>query len=354
MKTIENIVGFLGKRVAPFILLAGLAGCPPPTTPTPTPTPEEVTITKGADRLLSLQNANGSWDWDVTNATGPTSTTYYNITGITAEGLLDAYNVTKDAKYLDAAKKAGNYIVSTPISTTQKQNAFTVGFLYNLNSVTGDSQYKTKADAIMNSILYQNNYWEQTGTGSDTAVGCSATELATADATWRSGMSYTNPTRPITNPNGIVLWDMYKYPKDAKRFGDTSSFANDLAILGKNYIEGPGYTTIADYNALGLSAAVMGLKDAGVDYSSELSRLLAKQNSDGTFYADPVNEGVTQTTSYAVMALVKAGDKINAKRGVDAGMNHQSANGGWVESDGVEYSEVDSEAIQAITDYISK
>lgn len=76
-------------------------------------------ITGAADRLILLQDNNGlpsvkgnpsgavdgSWDWDVTNKTGPTNTTYLNIAGVTGHCLLDALKNTSDSKYLDAAKK---------------------------------------------------------------------------------------------------------------------------------------------------------------------------------------------------------------------------------------------------------
>jgi hypothetical protein len=94
-----SLIKILQNKALPYFLTAGLTFIPiscdtsggtdevvQPTTPTePTPpiqpeptqptipdyTAEKAVITKAADRLITLQNASGSWDWDVTNATGP-------------------------------------------------------------------------------------------------------------------------------------------------------------------------------------------------------------------------------------------------------------------------------------------
>jgi hypothetical protein len=79
------------------------------------------------------------------------------------------------------------------------------------------------------------------------------------------------------------------------------------------------------------------------------SALLASQLVDGSFESAP------QTTAYAVLALLKAGENDAAKKGVKYLVTNQSVNGGWVEdptaNPKVENPEDTSEAIQAIYNF---
>jgi hypothetical protein len=168
--------------LAGFVLVA--ASCHPPVpNPTDVYATEKEAITRTADRLVELQDndgidgqfadryedtlesgaPDGSWDWNVTGQTGPTGTSYYGITGITAEGLLTAYNVIGDVRYLDSAKKAGDYLIEimggSSVDITKRPSAGNILFLYHLGEVSGDSKYRTKANALMSNLLFGDNYW---------------------------------------------------------------------------------------------------------------------------------------------------------------------------------------------------
>jgi len=315
-------------------------------------------ITKGADRLIALQNANGSWDWVVTTATGPTATTDYNMAGVTGESLIDAYKLTGNAKYLDDAKKSGDYIVNVslaPDSIHSHQNAANILFLYHLNQVSGDVKYKTKADAIMHYILHEHEATDTFNTfDTDGTIGLSAQELANAVEHLRS------VERGYGAPIGIVPFDLFKFVEDAKDYGD-NDFAHNMAGIIKSYIEQPSYADGIWWYVLGLSTGISALSEVGLDYSSELTKLLAKQYPIGTW--EDTDSGI-QETAYATMGLEKVGDLTDAGKAVKVRIGDQISsgisNGGWrdpYDENGnpnhpTEITQVDSVIINALSDYI--
>jgi hypothetical protein len=108
-------------------------------------------IVAGANRVEALQRSDagweGTWYWifgQVGNAT--------NLTGVTALGLLEAYNDTKETAYLDSAVEAAGFIMAHlgADATDTKYHARTTApdivFLHKLGEVTGDGQYSTRAN----------------------------------------------------------------------------------------------------------------------------------------------------------------------------------------------------------------
>lgn len=298
---------------------------------------ERQAILGAADRMVKLQNANGSWDWDVTNQTAPTANTYANIAGVDAECLIDAYDLTNNTKYLDAAKKTGDYLVNIAITPTSKENSANILFLYHLKNASGNNTYKAKADAMMNHMLHETNGFSTFDT--DGITGLSAQELLNATMNNRSWAG---------NPSGIVAWDLYQFVQDAQKYGD-NAFAQDIASKVRSYIDQSGYNSSVTSYTLGLGAGIEASKDAGLNYTDYANKLIARQKADGSMNVDPINEGLVQTTAYALMAL----DKINspeAKKAAQYLVDNFGYNGlkGWLETDGVEYSESTSEAAHAL------
>jgi hypothetical protein len=294
----------------------------------------------GADRLIALQNTDGSWDWDVTNATGPTATTHLNIAGVTAMGLLDAYELTGDSKYLTAAEKTGNYLMTEIglLPDEQLFNAFNIIFLQHLSDIGGNSTYADFAEGKMEDLVTTVSYWKDNShpiCGSD---GCTAQELIDADEDVIRSWS--------TQPSGIVVWDMYHYVEAAQTVGE-NSFANNMSNVLDNYMSQTGFDDTIEYYELGLSGGILGLEKAGIDTSSYVTLLKAKQNTDGSFSDEPI-----QGTAYALMALKSVGETEAVSEAVsyltdNFGYGDPQIDG-WLEDDGVEYSEVTSEAVQAL------
>jgi len=92
--------------------------------------------------------------------------------GVTAVGLLGAYEITGNEGYLDTAKITGDALVAK--ATDESAGNFysqDIEFLAMLGAVAGDSTYSTKASDLMNHFMTQDNRY----CPSD---GCTAAELA--------------------------------------------------------------------------------------------------------------------------------------------------------------------------------
>lgn len=292
-------------------------------------------VTDAANRLITLQNINGAWDWVVTDAPGPTSTTYLNIAGVTAEGLLNAYNLTGNLTYLTAAENTGNYLISNygsdgSLSTILNSgsntniNAFNIKFLYDLGSISGNNVYTTEANVLMDKVI-------------------------AAYPTGSSLLSEDEAYRGTSNGEGIIVWDLYNYVNDAN-LDNNSTWANSLA----NALNTNSPLNIADTSdptyILGLSGLVM------VGNSSAETALISAQQQSGANAGSWYDaDGQVQDTAYATMALMNVGDAKDAMNGTIWLMNNQNYDsivGGWYDTMGIpvnnnEISEVNSEAIQA-------
>jgi hypothetical protein len=71
--------------------------------------------------------------------------------GLCGRALISAWELTKDARYLEAARKSGEWAMARPLVANWNYNAFSVGLLARLATVTGDAKYLDaavrKADA---------------------------------------------------------------------------------------------------------------------------------------------------------------------------------------------------------------
>ncbi|MFA5070741.1 MAG: hypothetical protein WC511_00005 [Candidatus Pacearchaeota archaeon] len=312
-------------------------------------------ITKAADRLITLQDNNGlpsvkgnpsgavdgSWDWDVTNKTGPTNQTFLNITGVSADVLLDAFRITNDSKYLDAAKRAGNYIITEldKLSENRHFNAFNMVFLKDLANVSGDVTYSNYVAKKMNDLKTKVTTHPSGNLSTDGVAGLTPEELVAAENVIRGAADA-----------GIKSWDLYHFVQLAKEAGD-NDYATRVASGIKTQLEKASYNSSTKGYELGLAAGVIALKEAGLDETGILERLVVEQDSDGHFETPDYPDEHTQPTAYALMALKKAGRTDNAIKASKYLIANQIANGGWLE-DGVEYSEVDSEAGHGIAKLI--
>lgn len=316
-------------------------------------------ILSNADRLIALQNSNGSWDWEVTNATGPTTSTYYNITGVTAQELLDAYTLSKDIKYLTAAENAGNYIVSQATAvggsnnmSTGRQNAYNIVFLLNLGTASGNATYTTTGTDIYNAIFKSGNYWStNNGNFCDATNGCTPSDLVSALENYRNA--------PAASPDGIVPWDLVTFVHAAELLNDSAT-ATALQQAINDYVTGANYISSINNYSLGLSSAIRAAALVGADTSTLAGTLAAAQGASGEF--GTASDGQTQATSYALMALKATGDSSTVSSGAAAYISSQFSYtassvtyNGWKETGSpsvTEYSEVDSEAGHALFSYI--
>ncbi len=77
-------------------------------------------------------------DW-IANDLGDGSLQFDN--GLSGGALINAWALTRDARYLAAARKAGDWAIAQQLVTNWNYNAFSVGFLARLFSATGEDKY---------------------------------------------------------------------------------------------------------------------------------------------------------------------------------------------------------------------
>ena len=308
----------------------------------------QTAIVKAADRLVALQSATDfGWDWVVDGEPPWTGSSPQNLYSVTALGLLDAYEETGNSTYLTAAENAANYMTSGAHPETGDfwNNGwgyqFDYIFLMQLAAASGISSYANYAltawtwqkDNIPRyadgnqSQLWDRfaNDWIGQGYYGGAAWVCSYWGLAAlemSDTAWAGHMA----TNVIDANMGLIALPM------------------TAPYLANNYTN--------DYVNMGMASALKFLVTLGgfaSDVTTLKNQLESNQLCDGGWdFQSSASPGESQTTAYVVMGLLAAGDYAVARKGADWLVATQLPNGGWAGSPD-EYSEIDSEAMQALT-----
>ena len=293
-------------------------------------------VVKGADHLLSQQNSDGGWQWQWTGG-GPSDR---NNFGISALGLLDAYQLTHKASYLTGATLTAEHLVGVPTPTdldTDNANRFyssDIEFLAKIAQVTGNTAYSDKATALMNHFMTQPNRY--------CATGCvTAQDIADTYHGWYPA------------PSGIGVWQISGWVLAAKLTGETT-WGTALANIVKADVLDSAYDrslnlTQDTYYSLGLASALESTALFPTANSDIKTKLVIEQDGTTGAITANSNDGVKQTTAYAVLGLSAAGDLSGAMASVNSFVGtNQNFDGGWTESNSTEFTEVNSEIIQAI------
>lgn len=312
-------------------------------------------IRNGANRLVETQNNDGTWEWSNPD-TNPATTSYpgiNNILGVTAKGLVRAYLVTGNLSYLDAAKKTADLLVSkTPdgsgpddAGTTGKHKVYgqDITFLVEFANAwakagNDGSVYSAKADEYMVFILNNPNRF--------CATGC---------ANNASGLVQDNFNRRQPNLYG---WDIEGWVEAAVKTGHTAFASEVVSNMSLHYDAlsptATGTYGTGTYYVLGLSGYLQSYILTGktpAEYSAIKDQLLAELNTtDGSFkiYAG-TDDGIKQTAAYALMALsLTTTDMAGTVNYLE---NSQSPGGIWIENDGIEYTEVESEILTSLVTF---
>ena len=250
-------------------------------------------IHAAAARVVEMQRTddpewNGTWFWHVGNTAD-----VFNLTGVTALGLLEAYNDTKDVAYLNAAKDAAEFIMAhmgsqaTGTQHSSRATAPDVVLMHRLAQATGDASYAAWANAEWTNLK---SFWP---------------EAADLDATFRS----------INRPSA---WDLAFFMEAAQLSAD-ATWAGDMAAIIANTDDLFYYgTDNSEWYVLNLAATIRALASSGYggDYSAEvgilLDSLIALVDKDNGI------AGGVQDAAYAVMAFSTVGGAAT-KYGNDLG-----------------------------------
>ena len=284
-------------------------------------------VEKAIDRIVALQSSSDyGWDWDVTGLTSHSADpSAGNIYGVTALGLLDAFELTQNITYFFAAQKVADYLTSGPMPLHGHGFGPDYMFLVRFSEVSGRPEYKDYAIKAWN--------WQKANWG----------RYADGNQTYLYNYFYNN----WVSSHGIVIWNTAFYALAAYYLGDTEWAENMTKVIAANFtkITNDGYQYIGWGNALRLFQTI-----DPVGYATEIESAVNSLKSSQT-YSGCWPGGWTQDAAYAIMGLAAVGEMEAAEKGADWLVSTQGYNsivGGWKQPDGKEYSEVTSEAAQAL------
>ena len=222
-------------------------------------TPSMASIIAGADRLVATQNTDGGWEWNNPD-TIPDGTSGVNTFGVTALGLLDAYRLTGDSRYLVAAEVTGESLVlKVPHITDGKFYSQDIEFLAELGEITDDTDYTNKAKGVMTYFMDSTNRY--------CASGCSASELA----------AFYESLYPTIA--GLTEWQLASWVRAAQAVEEIT-WANDMINEMNADISGTPYFDITnsgqDNYILGLSGIISATGNSDV-----IDKLIMTQENNG-------------------------------------------------------------------------
>lgn len=311
----------------------------------------------GADHIVSQQCGDGGFGWPHADC----AATYHNITAPICLGLLEAHATTGDAAHLAAAVAGGAFdLTSTYPNGEARFGSGTPEFLRRLSAVSGDPQYANFASTEFFGELAAGTY----GPSDLNTAGWIASVQAGRAGTWVN----------------LLPWEFQTLIVDATALGQAGQDALFLQALldGLNTLDNTSPATVYS-DLLGVSGGVRGLALSGtltfpainspnhapingITSLANLTTVLASfQNADGSWYwhsnlpGATVGDEDTQTTAYAVMALVAADPLVAADYSAAITMGRtwlltmQLASGGFQSwPGGDENTEVEGEALTAL------
>jgi hypothetical protein len=302
-------------------------------------------ITNAADRLVALQSTETlglldspdyGWDWIVTGLTEHSaSPSGANLYGVTALGLIDAYEETGDTAYFTAAEKTADHLktLSRATDSTVRIQSFDYRFLVEFSALSEDDSYEAHAvsewDWVKTNVVYYYADGKQ-----ENIYNFYYTHAGHGFAAWQAGDA------------GLAALAM----------GDTS-WASNMAIVLAGHLDEITDTDIYRFIGWGHALEFLNAVDS-VAYSTQITSLISNltdsQNADGS-WPGTAAQGTVQNTAYAVMGLAAVGEgdtMAKARKGANWLVTNQISTGGsiggWIETDSQEYSENDSEALQAL------
>jgi parallel beta-helix repeat protein len=336
-------------------------------------TPDRVTvITNAGDRLVDLQNDDGGFPWD---APGD-GTSYTNIQGISAMGILKAWELDAKTEYETALAKAYDYCVDMPPTYTEvsgKWKETTLGvdsfpditFLVWLSqAAAGDAGLLAEINTLQDPDITADDIASLAKERWDDRVNHLGATPPSEEGTATALAEYIRDARHSQGWDTLIPWDLETGVKAALVLDSYypgqgyDQQAIDIAEVIYDSIDDAGNvyfnstdTSQEDYVA-GLTGGIEAFREASLhsDKAAELvTLLLAEQQSGGywNYYgAVPATMSV-QSTAYAIMALQDYDtESVTATWKAAAWLSaNQKGDGGWYAEGGAgdEYAEIDSE-----------
>jgi len=323
----------------------------------PSPAAVDAALVAGGARLGSLQRVDGGWyllpaDTTDANCVGHTDTSAMlscpNLFGIDGLGLLEAYRHNPSPALLAEAVNAGNALVAifnaqSPLARTRPYTQ-DVEFLGALAQTTGNTtymdvatawfavvvaDYSSAADRVDALFELRDEQGYRTYAVWDTASLVRAAR-GVGNVDYATAAAERIVARELDHSEGAVFFPGWKYLNPSDVPSGNNPYGYDFTFLGE------GSMLISVVDLPGFTAK----RDEYRDY------LIGSQEPSGTWDGNDA-----QITAYVVKGLIGLGDPAAANAIALAEgyfITSQLPAGGWPWY-GVEYTEVDSEILQALS-----
>ena len=313
------------------------------------------TIVSGGSRLQSLQNADGGWYYraaDTSCGYGP-GVSCTNTLGVTALGLLSAYDRSGDPLTLAAAVATGDRLVADYLAApTQEPHSQDLEFLVALTQATSDPQYEATATLWFQAILalhpdaaeYVDQNFADRGTLFTAAVWDVASLIRTAKAANEADYASAAANRVRERETEWMDLDPTHRWDHCGNSGGCGPADNPWSY---------------DHTLIGMGSMLWAIHDLpgfDADIDAYRSFLLSQQDAEGSWDA-----GDLQVTAYVILGLSAVGGTGTSAAIQSAAAyfiaNQLPASGwpSWIvgEAAGAENTEADAEIIRAIATLFS-
>jgi parallel beta-helix repeat protein len=340
-------------------------------------TPDRVTvITNAADKLVTVQNTDGGFPWVL-----PDTVSYTNVLGITAMGILKAWELDDKTSYETALAKAYDYCVDKPPTytnvggkwkeTTSGVDSFPdITFLVWLSqAAAGDASLLAEINTLQSPNITAGDVASLAKERWDDRVNHLGATPPSEEGTATAMAQRIRDERHGQGWDTLIPWDLETGVKAAKVLDGYypgegyDQQAIDIAEVIYDSIDDTGdvyfdstNTSQEDYIA-GLTGGIEAFREVGLhlNKAAELVDLLLAEQQSGGYWdyygATPVSKSV-QATAYAVMALQDYDTEAVTATWKAAIwlMTSQNVDGGWYAEGGTgdEIAEIDSEAAWAL------
>lgn len=276
------------------------------------------TVVSAANYHLSIQGTYGgipyTWPWAIGTTGG-----YWNVVGISATGLLSAYEKTNNNAYLAGALKTGNTLKTryASVPATQRPYSQDIEFLVRLGRDSGDNPFIDLAKQLYSRTTSQS-----------------------------TGAAYADYY--IAARKSLSGWDLASQIRAALAVGEPE-YATDIAarlIERRADWEGVPYGgwdyTLSSYTSLLWALAELNNSDFNCFKGEIRDIVINAQDSDGSW-----DDGDYQTTAYAILGLTADGGASGPQAKAWSFLRDTRTTGaGW--SYPPQYGEINSEVIMAL------
>lgn len=273
----------------------------------------EDAIVAGAINISAQQCPDGGFGWPYNDC----SNTYHNITAPIIDGVRQAYLRTGNSGFLGVVKNAGDFELTNQYGNGEARfGAFTSYFLWNLSKDTGDSTYQGFVETEFFAELEAGTYGENDldTQGWITAVETSRTGTWVNLRPWEFSSLILITQRHCRDiQSGEFEQALWRGLGTLDNTDPDNVYSDVIGVAG-------GLLGLARINRTSFPAINAPLH-AGVNGIGTLEELadylMSLQNPDGSFYwhsnliAPSEGDKDTQSTAYAVMALIKAAERLD-------------------------------------------